>query len=467
MSVLDDRLVGASVIPIRPIATGMSAHAGAGVVDVDGHTAIWLRIGDGATDPLGDAEAEVACRAIEAATTGGLPLVVEIAGASVAPAQGIAALAAWGSIARALSAASGIVATVAIVDGPVVTGLALLLGLTDVVVMTEAAEVFVSSPAAVATTTGRIIDAATLGGASAHGGRSGVAQLVVPDADHAVATVAELLSYLPANNADAPLRTPTLDPPDRRCDRLVQLVPADPRRSYDVRAVIAELADDADVLELGSGFGQAMVCAFVRLGGHSVGVVANQPAHLAGAIDIPSSQKAARFVQWCDALGLPLLTLVDTPGYLPGRDLEWDGMIRHGGQLAFAYAAATVPRMCVLMRKAYGGAYIVMDCKTMGNDVCVAWPQAEIAVMGAAGAVQILAARQLDDLPPDDAIVERARLEDDYTERYLNPREALARGYVDDVIDPARTREVLVRALPTLLGKRTAPPVRKHHNGPL
>ncbi|HEY4378462.1 MAG TPA: carboxyl transferase domain-containing protein, partial [Acidimicrobiales bacterium] len=167
------------------------------------------------------------------------------------------------------------------------------------------------------------------------------------------------------------------------------------------------------------------------------------------------------------ALGLPLLTLVDTPGYLPGRDLEWDGMIRHGGQLAFAYAAATVPRICVLMRKAYGGAYIVMDCKTMGNDLCVAWPRAEIAVMGASGAVQILEARRLAGLPTDEAAEVRSQLEDEYAERYLNPLEALARGYVDQVIDPAETRATLTRALPSLLGKRTAPATRKHSNGPL
>jgi acetyl-CoA carboxylase carboxyltransferase component len=234
-----------------------------------------------------------------------------------------------------------------------------------------------------------------------------------------------------------------------------------------MRRVITELVDDGDLLELGGGFGQAMVCGLGRLGGLSIGIVANQPAHLAGAIDIASSQKAARFVQWCDALGLPLITLVDTPGYLPGRDLEWDGMIRHGGQLAFAYAAATVPRICVLMRKAYGGAYIVMDCKTMGNDLCVAWPRAEIAVMGASGAVQILEARRLAGLPTDEAAEVRSQLEDEYAERYLNPLEALARGYVDQVIDPAETRATLTRALPSLLGKRTAPATRKHSNGPL
>jgi acetyl-CoA carboxylase carboxyltransferase component len=236
---------------------------------------------------------------------------------------------------------------------------------------------------------------------------------------------------------------------------------------YDVRHVIADLADDGDLLELGTGFGQAIVCGLGRLGGHPVGVVANQPCHLAGAIDIESSQKAARFVQWCDAFGLPLLTLVDTPGYLPGRDLEWGGMIRHGGQLAFAYAAASVPRLCVIMRKAYGGAFIVMDCKAMGNDLCLAWPRAEIAVMGAAGAIQVTEARRLTALPAGEAQLERSRLEAEYAERHLHPHEAARRGYVDAIIDPADTRAVLARALPSMLGKRAEPIRRKHRNGPL
>ena len=452
----------------RPIAAEVGEHADAAVCDLDGEPVVWARLGS-RTRPqsIGAAEAAVARAAIDDAVGVGLPLVLELCGATVVPSQGISALDAWGSVAFALTAASGVVPTVAIVDGPVVTGLALALGLVDVVVVTDRALAYVSGPAAVATMTGRRVEHAELGGPRVHATTTGVAHLTASDVDHAFALVADLLAHLPANNAEAPPTLATADPPDRSCSAIAELVPADARRGYDVRHVIAELVDDRELLELAADHGRAMVCGLARLGGHPVGVVANQPAQLAGAIDIDCSQKAARFVQWCDAFGVPLLTLVDTPGYLPGRDLEWDGMIRYGGQLAFAYAAASVPRICVIMRKAYGGAYIVMDAKTMGNDLCVAWPSAEIAVMGAAGAVQILDARRLAGLPAGDAEAERSRLEAAYTDRYLNPHDAASRGFVDAVIEIETTRSVLCRALPSLLGKRPTRVVRKHHNGPL
>jgi acetyl-CoA carboxylase carboxyltransferase component len=458
----------ASLVEVRPIASGASDRAAASVCELDQEPLVFLRVGaPGGGLAFGTAESHVACRAVDDARAAGMPLLVHFAGATVDPADGPTGLAAWGALARALAAASGVVPLVAVVDGPVVTGLSLVLGLVDVVVVCDGALAFVSGPAAVSTTTGRQIDADLLGGSQLHTHVSGVAHLLATDLDHALAVVADLLAHLPPNNAEDPPRLASFDDPERRCERLGRIVPDDPRVGYDVRHVVAELADDGELLELGSTWGQAIVCGLARLGGHPVGVVANQPGHLAGAIDIASSQKAARFVQWCDAFGLPLLTLVDTPGYLPGRDLEWDGMIRHGGQLAFAYAAASVPRMCVILRKAYGGAYIVMDCKTMGNDLCLAWPSAEIAVMGAAGAVQVLEARRLAGLDGADAEAERARLEADYAERHLHPREALDRGFVDALVDPAETRAALVRALPSLLAKRAEPIRRKHRNGPL
>jgi acetyl-CoA carboxylase carboxyltransferase component len=403
---------------------------------------------------------------IDDASRCGMPVVGIVHGAHVDASCGVDDLAGWGQVARAVAAASGVVPTLLVLDGPLVTGMALLAGLFDVVVVTERATAYVSSPAAVAATTGRSIDATGLGGAAAHATRSGAADIRVADLDAALEAVAMILSHLPANNAEPPPVAFSPDPIDRATDSLPSIVPDDTRMGYDMRSVIVELVDDGAFVELGDGFGQAMVCGLAGLGGHPIGVVANQPSHLAGAIDIESSQKAARFVQWCDAFGVPLLTLVDTPGYLPGRDLEWEGMIRHGGQLAFAYAAATVPRLCVVLRKAYGGAYIVMDCKTMGNDLCVAWPMAEIAVMGASGAVQILHARALAGLPVDRHQEERARLEAEYEHTHLNPDEAARRGYVDAVIDPGRTREVLCRGLPSLLGKRSEQIHRKHRNGP-
>ena len=470
---VDDTLA-ALMRPTRPIASEVGEHAVAAVCDLDHQQVVWVRLGSRASpQATGAPEAAVARAAIDDAVAVGLPLVLELCGATVVPphpaaaSDGIAGLDAWGSVAFALAGASGVVPIIAVVDGPVVTGLALALGLVDIVVMTDRALAYVSGPAAVATMTGRRTDHASLGGPRVHTATTGVAHLAATDVDHAFALVADLLAHLPPNNAEVPPPLFTSDPVDRRCDTIGEIVPDDARLGYDVRHVIAEVVDDGDLLELGAEHGRAMVCGLARLGGQPVGIVANQPAQLAGAIDIQCSQKAARFVQWCDAFGLPLVTFVDTPGYLPGRDLEWDGMIRYGGQLAFAYAAATVPRMCVIMRKAYGGAYIVMDAKTMGNDLCIAWPHAEIAVMGAAGAVQILEARRLAGLPAGDAEAERRRLEGVYAERHLHPHEAASRGFVDAVIEVGTTREVLCRALPSLLTKRPPQVVRKHHNGPL
>ena len=453
---------------VRPIAADARPGVGAGIRDVDGHSVACFEIGDGPEPrPLTADDSRVVHRVIDDGQNSGLPIVGIVHGATVDATCGIEGLDGWGHVAASLARASGVVPTILVLDGPCVSGLALVVGLFDVVIATDRAVAYVSSPAAVATTTGRLVDAFDLGGAATHSSRSGVAHLRAPDLAGAMSLLTQLLDLLPLNNADAKGEALSSDPIDRSCDRLGEIVPPDPRRSYDVRRVLDEILDDGHHLELSAGFGQAIVCALGTLAGHTVGIVANQPAWLAGAIDIESSQKAARFVQWCDAFGIPLLTVVDTPGYLPGRDLEWAGMIRHGGQLAFAYAAATVPRLCVVLRKAYGGAFIVMDCKTMGNDLCVAWPSAEIAVMGAAGAVQILHARELGTLPETERDHERSRRESEYEMTHVNPHEAARRGYVDAVIDPERTREVLCRALPSLLGKRTTPPVRKHHNGPL
>jgi len=258
------------------------------------------------------------------------------------------------------------------------------------------------------------------------------------------------------------------DPVDRLCQTAADMVPATPTASYDVRGVVADIVDNDSFLEVRPGYAPSLVTGLARLGGKAVGVVANQPNCLAGTLDIDASQKGARFVQWCDAFNLPLVTFVDTPGYQPGKDLEWRGIIRHGAQLVHAYAAATVPRLSVVLRKAYGGAYIVMDCKTLGNDYCCAWPGAEIAVMGAPGAVAILNGRRLGGIDDDD---ERARLkaelEDEYQARYCTPHAAAERGYVDEVIDPRETRRSLIGALRSLSNKREHLVRRRHANGPL
>jgi acetyl-CoA carboxylase carboxyltransferase component len=382
--------------------------------------------------------------------------------------EGVAALHAWGRVAAALAAASGVVPVVLVVTGPCVSGPSLLLGLADAVVMTEGAFAYVSGPAAVTAMTGSTPDHTELGGAAVHSRRSGVATVVVDDEEGAEWAVADLLSYLPANNMEVPPAVASTDPVDRLCRAAADVVPATPTASYDVRRVITDVVDRDSFFELRATYASNLVTGLAHLAGRPVGVVANQPAQLAGTLDIHASQKGARFVQWCDAFNIPLVTFVDTPGYQPGKDLEWRGVIRHGAQLVHAYAAATVPRLSVVLRKAYGGAYIVMDCKTLGSDYCCAWPGSEIAVMGAPGAVAILEGRRLravDDLDERDRL--RRELEDDYERQYCTPDAAAERGFVDEVIDPHDTRRVLIGALHSLATKREHLVRRRHANGPL
>ncbi len=367
--------------------------------------------------------------------------------------EGVAALHAWGTLARALTQASGVVPTILAVTGACVSGPALLLGLADAVVMTEASFAYVTGPDAVAEVTGVTITRRDLGGAAVHGTVSGLATLVVPDESDVDPAIAGLLACLPSDNLADPPRAHTDDSPTRLCDIAAACVPAAPNAPYDVRHVIDDVLDLDSFVELRAHHAPNMVIGFGRLDGDALGIVANQPNARAGTIDIDASRKAARFVSWCDAFNVPLLTLVDTPGFEPGRDLEWRGMIRHGAQLVHAYAAATVPRVCVILRKAYGGAYIVMDSRRIGNDLCLAWPGAEIAVMGTAGAIQILGTKG-----PSAGEYERA---------FLNPWRAAERGVVDTVIDPRDTRRVLVAAFAMLRTKRTVAISRKHTNGPL
>jgi acetyl-CoA carboxylase carboxyltransferase component len=307
--------------------------------------------------------------------------------------------------------------------------------------------------------TGNVISQAGLGGAGTHQRSTGVAARVAPDEAGAEAELADLLAHLPDSVDDEPPRWPCDDPVDRPTPEAAALLPAGATASYDVRAVVRAVADDGGFLEVREHFAPNLVTGFATVDGRPVGVVANQPQQLAGTLDIACSHKGARFVQFCDAFNLPLVTIVDTPGFYPGEDMEWRGMIRHGAQLAFAYARATVPRVGLTLRKSYGGAFIVMDSKTMGCDLHLAWPTAEIAVMGADGAVGILHRRADED--------ERARLVLDYEEAYLNPWVAAERGFIDAVIDPADTRCELAAALEVLSTKRERLAPRRHDNLPL
>jgi acetyl-CoA carboxylase carboxyltransferase component len=405
------------------------------------------------------ADGEVLAEAAALALSLRRPLVGVLHSTGVDVTAGMAALHGWGRAARAMADCSGIVPIILVVDGAAVSGAALLLGLADMVVMTSSSYAFVSGPSMVADFTGIVVDNDTLGGAATHARQSGLPSVVVDDVLSGLDVVAQLLGYLPDHADVVTQRVATDDPTERDVPELNDIIPASSTGSYDVRKVAASICDEDSVFEVRARWAPNLVTAFATVGGQAVGVVANQPLSLAGTLDIPAAQKGAWFVALCDSFNLPIVTLVDTPGYFPGKDLEWRGMIRHGAQMAYAYAEATVPRVCVVLRKAYGGAFIVMDCKTMGNDLCLAWPVAELAVMGAKGAVQILYRRESE--------ADRLVRELDYAQAYLNPYVAAERGYVDAVVEPSQTRRLVARSLDFLATKREMLAPKRHGNSPL
>ncbi len=440
-----------------PIRAGIDGTIAVSVRTVGGRSVVIARTAsDRRRGALAKRDGESLAEAAGLALRLRVPLVIELASSGADVSDGIDALHGWGVAASAIAACSGQVPVLAVATGPVISGPALLLGLADLVVMTEAAVAFVSGPEMVAEFTGVRVGLDRLGGRGVHARASGLCAL---EDENPLAAVAELLSYLPSHADEISPPRPTADPSGRIVPELRKVVPTRANASYDVRDVVHAVADDGEALELWPRWADQVVTHFTHLGGRAVGVIANQPASLAGTLDIVASQKAASFVRLCDSFNLPLVTFVDTPGFLPGKDLEWRGMIRHGAELAFAYAEATIPRLCVILRKAFGGAYIVMDSKGLGNDLCFAWPGAEVAVMGASGAVQILHRRA--------ESTERASLEAQYAEEYLVPWQAAERGFVDAVIDPADTRAALVAGLEALVTKREDLVGRKHDAGPL
>jgi len=437
-----DEAVSVSVGPLRP-----------------GERSVVNAVVHGSGQTLGAVAAAKVAAAAGSALSHRLPLVVWLSSAGPSPDDDVGALDGWGRVASAFARCSGVVPVVCVVDGPLLSGPALLLGMADAVVMTTRSLVYVSGPAAVAQMTGVTVQPEELGGQYVHLARSGTATFAAGDADEAREVAAAFLSYLPSHADELPPFLLCGDPPERPTPELREVVPDRPTGSYDVRSVITAVADNGHLLELRPAWAPQLVTALARVGGLAVGVLANQPQSLSGTLDIAASQKGARFVSMCDCFNLPVLTLVDTSGFMPGKDLEWRGIIRHGAELVFAYAEATVPRICLVLRKAYGGAYIVMDSKAMGNDICLAWPSAELAVMGAEGAVSILHRRA----SPE----ERARLVEEYEHKFLNPYVAAERGYVDAVIDPADTRREVSRWLLVLQSKREALAPRRHGNSPL
>ncbi|HEY6531737.1 MAG TPA: carboxyl transferase domain-containing protein [Acidimicrobiales bacterium] len=452
---------GGRAVQLRARVPGI-VHAAIDTIDTLHGPRSVVRVRVGTTDEAGalsPRDSETIAEAARAALDERLPVLVELSSSGADIGEGLAALHGWGQAARALTDCSGIVPTVIVVDGPAVSGPALLLGIADHVIMTHEAYAFVSGPQMVEEFTGVPIGKSELGGSGSHARHTGVATLVVEDVAAARVAVSALFDFLPSHNDELPPTIPTSDPADRPTPEAGDAIPSSPTGSYDVRTVIRTLADDHEMLELRAAWAPNLVTAFGSIDGCPVGFVANQPSALAGTLDIQASQKGARFVSFCDAFGIPLVTLVDTPGFYPGKDLEWRGMIRHGAQMAFAYARATVPRVNVTLRKSYGGAYIVMDSKRMGNDLALAWPSAEIAVMGAKGAVEILHRRATPE--------QRGELERAYETRLLNPYIAAERGFIDAVVDPADTRRELAAALAALADKREHIAHRGHDNSPL
>ena len=442
------------------IVTGIPAPVSARVTRLDDRKVMWIEFDPSeVAHPLSSQMTTIITEGLRTALDELIPIVLVVNSSGADIAEGVAPLHGWGVAARLLTKCSGRVPTFAIVDGPAVSGPALLLGLVDFVIMTSTSYAFVNGPLIIRQFTGVDISKDELGSASTMERSAGLATAVVGNRNEGRDVIEAILSYLPDRVDAEPTRLATADVAQRPTPEAGEYIPETATGSYDVRSIIESIVDDGEYLEIRPLWAQNIVTAFAAMDGRPVGIVANQPMALAGTLDIPASQKAARFVNLCDAFNIPIITLVDTPGFYPGKDLEWRGMIRHGAQLVYAYGQATVPRICVILRKSYGGAYIVMDSKKMGNDVCLAWPWAELAVMGAGQASAILRRGATDE--------DRIAFETDYTERLLNPYIAAERGYVDDVIDPADTRSTICASLSMLANKRDKRPSRRHGNTPL
>ncbi|HUV58284.1 MAG TPA: acyl-CoA carboxylase subunit beta [Acidimicrobiales bacterium] len=415
---------------------------------------------------VGETHGEKIHKIMDMATTMGLPIVGLNDGAGARIQEGVAGLNAYGGIFRRNARASGVVPQVSVILGPCAGGAVYSPALTDFVFMVrETSHMFITGPDVVKTVTGEDVTLEELGGAMTHATKSGVANFVMPDEKSALDEVRYLLSFMPSNNMEEPPRIMSGDPADRGCEELRDLLPTSASQPYDMKKVITSVVDDGDYLEVHANYAQQITCGFARIDGHAVGLVSNQPNVLAGVLDIDSSEKAARFVRTCDAFNIPLVTFVDVPGFMPGVDQEYGGIIRHGAKLLYAFCEATVPRISIITRKAYGGAYVVMNSKSIGADLAFAWPTAELAVMGSSGAVEIVHRRDL--MESDDPATLRRELIEDYEERYATPYVAAERGFIDDVIDPADTRRILARSLDLLRAKREELPKRKHGNVPL
>ena len=415
---------------------------------------------------LGEVFAEKIHKMMDLALKVGAPVVGLNDGAGARIQEGVVSLASYGGIFYRNVLSSGVVPQISVILGPCAGGAVYSPAMTDFIFMVRGtSHMFITGPDVVKTVTGEDVTLEELGGAMSHASKSGVATFVSADEKACLDDVRFLLGYLPQNNMEEPPRVDTGDDPERLCPELDEILPASPNMPYDMHKVIGAVVDDGEFFEYFPHWARSILCGFARIDGRTVGIVGNQPMVLAGVLDIDSSEKAARFVRTCDAFNIPLITFVDVPGFLPGVDQEYGGIIRHGAKLLYAYCESTVPRIQVITRKAYGGAYVVMNSKSIGADLAFAWPSAELAVMGPQGAVEIVYRRELQQAA--DPTARRAELVAEYTERYANPYAAAERGYVDDVINPAETRQKLVAGLNMLRTKREELPRRKHGNMPL
>jgi acetyl-CoA carboxylase carboxyltransferase component len=415
---------------------------------------------------LGEVFAEKVHKVMDMAARVGAPFIGLNDGAGARIQEGVVSLAMYGGIFLRNVNSSGVIPQISVIMGPCAGGAVYSPALTDFLFMVqETSYMFITGPDVVKSVTGEDVTQQELGGAMSHATRSGVACFTSPDEKSCLDDVRFLLSFLPSNNMEEPPWVQPTDDPERTTPELVDLIPASPNQPYDMKQVITAIVDDGEFFEYHPRWGMNLVCGFARLDGHPVGIVGNQPQVLAGVLDIACSEKGGRFVRTCDAFNIPLVTFVDVPGFLPGTDQEYGGIIRHGSKLLYAYCESTVPRVQIITRKAYGGAYVVMNSKSIGADLAFAWPSAELAVMGPQPAVEIIYRRELAEAA--DPAARRTELVEEYTERHANPYEAAERGYIDDVIDPAITRPMLIKGLAMLRTKREELPKRKHGNVPL
>jgi acetyl-CoA carboxylase carboxyltransferase component len=414
---------------------------------------------------LSETFAKKICKVMDAAIKVGAPIVGlnDSGGARIQ--EGVLSLAGYADIFLRNTLASGVIPQISAILGPCAGGAVYSPAITDFTIMNKGSYMFITGPKVVKAVTGENIDTEDLGGAMVHAAKSGACHMVTDTEEETIELIKVLLSYLPQNNLGEPPMYSTNDPISRAEIDLNSIVPDDPNKPYDMKNLISLVVDDKNFLEVQRLYAPNIITAFARLNGRSVGIVANQPKYLAGVLDINASRKAARFVRFCDAFNIPLITFVDVPGFLPGSGQEHGGIIIHGAKLLFAYAEATVPKITVITRKAYGGAYDVMASKHLRADVNYAWPQAEIAVMGARGAVEVLYGKQIKEAA--DPAAELAKLTKDYEEQFMNPYLAAEHGYVDDIIEPDKTRFRLIRALEMLSTKRDTNPPKKHGNIPL